>query len=229
MDRSRAFHRKILKKRTLFLFSFFAVVSSNFCNGQNKYVVGEQSVKQSSPYSLTCCIKAEIAKDKADVHPIKLMKKPYQLGEYTLQIENEKIFIQNIMLQDTESNKWSEQSNVDSISVYAIRDYRYPFFLLSSAIKEATGLSTNLTIWLVIDIKRKFVYQLSSLASDIELFSIHDNSFQVVTLDYSDQFIEDKSYNNMSFDIIHYVLADGEKKIIDKSSSKCPCDCLGCH
>jgi len=227
MDKRRTLQSQqiplLAKMRSIWI-ALCALVTLNSCNGQNNHALTEKSSKQSQKYSLTCCINTEIEKVRTNIHPQRLMESPYKISDYSLRVDHEKIFLQDKILTDSAVIEWSEETDADSIHVYVLQSNHRSFFILSSRVKQATGLASNITTWLVIDVEKKLAYSLSSLSNNVDLFYFQDSDLRVITFDYSDEFIENKDYDNMSFTVTHYLLIEGEERIAERTISKCPCD-----
>ena len=152
------------------------------------------------------------------------MNESFKIDNYGLQIVNGDILFQNIDLPDSTITQWLEQASADSIHIYSLRNQGSYFCILCSRVKQATGLSNNMIMWLVIDIENGFIYSISSLVNDINLFYFKDRNLQMIAFDYSDKFLENKDYSDIDFEVTYFSFLEGQAIVSFETTTKCPCN-----
>ncbi|MNE37500.1 hypothetical protein D3C80_1313530 [compost metagenome] len=177
--------------------------------------------------SISCCINVEIAKIKSKEKPLQLTKKPYKQGSFILDLGTNHIILRNGKkggkIKDDYVSEWLTQVDHDDIKVYGLKKDKQLYFLMSAPIEQATGLATNITKWLVIDADKKRGYGFNSLSENANLFYLKDNTLRSTIFDYSEDFINNKDYDNMTWEVNYYQIVGGEKKLVKSFVSKCEC------
>ena len=121
---------------------------------------------------------------------------------------------------------WLENEALkDSIKSYRLAGNK-EYYLLSSPIKQATGLAVNYTSWLIIDAENNLLFDIISLSDDVRAFYFEKgtSNLHFVSFTYGESFIHQKDYNEISYTIESYIIGKNGKELIGKNDSNCPCN-----
>lgn len=221
MEKGRTIYWKILAKSWQLWLCLFSIVTSK---GQSNISLPPSNPKGLVKYSLTCCIKDALLEVDFFIHPEKLISESLKIDNCSLQIVNGDILFQNMDLPDSTITQWMEQANADSIHIYSLRNHGSSICILSSQVNQATGLSNNMIMWLIIDIENGFIYSINSLVNDINLFYFKDQNLRMIAFDYSDNFLENKDYSDIDFEVTYFSFLEGQAVVSFETTTKCPCN-----
>jgi len=110
--------------------------------------------------------------------------------------------------------KWLETADDRKLAVFELRSGDKKALILSSRNVEATGLASNLEYWYVEIEGNSTVFQ--SLSKDpFLIFWGKDGLLNYWVIDYSDEFVNDKDWDNITLDLEHFVLdSDGNSQLM---------------
>jgi hypothetical protein len=118
---------------------------------------------------------------------------------------------------------WIDKVEKDSIRAYELKNAEYKSYILSSFIKQATGLGSNFTSWLIIIPKSNTVFEFESLAQNHRLiyFNKETSKLNFVRFTYGEYFFWKRDWDNVDFKIELNEIDNGESKVISSTNSWC--------
>ncbi|CAM1340657.1 hypothetical protein [Tenacibaculum amylolyticum] len=98
-------------------------------------------------------------------------------------------------------NVWIKSGMLnDNIEVVKIFNNQQEFFIAISVKENSTGLASN--FYDILILSKEFTFSIRSLSKDSKLFYFNDlNEFNFYTLNFSDEFIFNKDWDNPSFKV----------------------------
>lgn len=142
-------------------------------------------------------------------------------------IIGKKIIFVNTNLRDTFDQEnvftWLNSVEQDSIKEYQLKDAQYKCFILSSKIKQATGLGSNFMSWLIIIPKANEIYEFESLSQNPKLIFLNTNNKRLsfVKITYGDFFFWKRDWNNVDYQIEFYEIDNRVIKLIRSINTWC--------
>lgn len=149
----------------------------------------------------------------------------YQLVK--TEITGKKIVFKGSKVQTTFKQEkvisWIDKVEKDSIKAYELNNAECRFYLLSSSVKQATGLGINFTSWLIIFENSNLVFELESLSQNPKLIYLNQatNKLYFVRFTYGDYFFEKRDWDNIDFKIEFNEIDNGEIKLVNVTNSWC--------
>lgn len=129
-------------------------------------------------------------------------------------------------LSNGELKAWLEdQAIIDSIKSYRLVASK-EFYLLSSPIKQATGLAINFTSWLVIDVNNNLAFELKSLSENHQAFYFEKatNELHFVSFTFGESFVHQKDFDNIVYKMESYIIDKEGKRLVGEKESRCSCN-----
>jgi hypothetical protein len=147
---------------------------------------------------------------------VKILPKKIILKENSLQYE----FKQDEILL------WIDKVQNDSIKAFKLNNANFTYYVLSSQIKQATGLGINFTSWLIIDSQSCFIVEFESLSRNIRLiyFDSQTEKIRFIRFTYGESFFWSRDWDNIDYKIELNEIDRGNTKIIMSKDSKCTND-----
>lgn len=118
---------------------------------------------------------------------------------------------------------WLNTIEQDSIKAYQLKNAQYEYFILSSKIKQATGIGSNFTSWLIIIPNTNEIYEFESLSQNPKLisFAISNKKLNFVKITYGDSFFWRRDWNNVDYQIEFYEIDNRAIKLIRSINTWC--------
>lgn len=205
----------------LYILLVFYACSSSSIESKN-HIVRAEEVNIENNYSFECCLDSIIK--QVDINTI-VKSQPVDV-----KIKKNELFVSNsdkVVLRNNEIEVWlQELAIVDSIKAFALTHGSNNYYLFSSPIKQATGLAVNFTTWLIVDAKRNVTFEIWSLSNNSEAFYFDKvrDELQYISFSFSDNFVHQKDYDNISYKLELYSIKDGIESLIDVHQSQCNCN-----
>jgi len=142
-------------------------------------------------------------------------------------ITEKKIIFKSSNSRDTfrqdEILTWIEKIEKDSLRVYELINVEQRCYLLKSNIKQATGLASNFTSWLIVIPKSNLIFEFESLSENRELVYLNSKTgnLQFVRFTYGENFFWKRDWENVDFKIELNEIDNGEVKIVSSENSWC--------
>lgn len=129
-------------------------------------------------------------------------------------------------LSNGEIKSWlEEQAIIDSIKSYRLVADK-EFYLLSSPIKQATGLAINFTTWLVIDASNNLSFEFKSLSGNHQAFYLEKatDELHFVSFTFGESFVHQKDFDNIVYKMESYTIGKEGKRLVEEKESRCSCN-----
>ncbi len=116
-----------------------------------------------------------------------------------------------------------EYIDIDSIKSYTIINNEHKCYLISSCIKQATGLAINFTTWIIIIPQYNCVYDFKSLSSNPKLIYFINNNLYFIRFNYGENLFWNEEWDKVDYEIeINEINIDScNAKIIEHKNSYC--------
>lgn len=118
-----------------------------------------------------------------------------------------------------------EQAIIDSVKSYRLVANK-EFYLLSSPIKQATGLAVNFTTWFVIDVSNNLSFEFKSLSENHQAFYFEKSTDELhfVSFTFGESFVHQKDFDNIFYKIESYTIGKVGKRLVGEKESRCSCN-----
>lgn len=118
---------------------------------------------------------------------------------------------------------WIDKVEKDSIKTYALNNADYSCYVLSSSVKQATGLAINFTSWLIIIPSSNLVFEFESLSQNPKLiyFDQETSKLNFVRFTYGEHFFWKRDWDNVDFKMELNEVDNGEMKLVSSKNSWC--------
>lgn len=133
-----------------------------------------------------------------------------------------KAFNPNEEALSPELKTWLERMDETKTAAYELKNDNKKVLLISSYSRKATGLSTSFQSWFIqLDNHSNEFFSFSSEPKLI--FFDKDGLLNYYSVDYSDELIENRDWNNPIFDLARYrITPDGKSQLVSKEQNvKC--------
>lgn len=142
-------------------------------------------------------------------------------------ITGKKVVLKSDKAQNTfkqeEVLSWMDKVEKDSIKAYALNNAEYTCYVLSSSVKQATGLAINFTSWLIIIPNSNLVFEFESLSQNPKLiyFDQETSKLNFVRFTYGEHFFWKRDWDNVDFKMELNEIDNGELKLVSSKNSWC--------
>lgn len=121
---------------------------------------------------------------------------------------------------------WLNKVENDSIKAYRLNNSCFTFYILSSQIKQATGLGANFKSWLIIDLQSCNILEFESLSENYRLiyFDSITERVRFIRITYGESFFWSRDWDNVVYKIELSEIDHDNTKIISSRDSKCSND-----
>jgi hypothetical protein len=147
------------------------------------------------------------------------------VGAVRLHLSPPRIEVKGISIEGKSVRAWLAVLDRDSIRVYLDSEESPTYCLLSSVIEGPSGLSTNVTKWLLVDLRHKSAFSYESLSANPEFFYVVTKGAQKAVscyvFDYSSEFLRDHDYDHFSATAEKVEILAGEQKVLNQKIIRC--------
>lgn len=199
--------------------------------GCSKGSTNTAGLLEPAPTPATVLTPTPTVEDKQPPHPVKEVRGPCE--NYLLQAAAKEEVRDNQYKKDKnfeptdnalppDLKKWLQNMREDMLVVYELRNGDKKALILGSLNNGATGLASNFLSWRIqLD---SYSVEFLSVSEDPKLiFWDKGGTLNYYSIEYSDEFIEKKDYDNITFDLLRYRVGPaGDSQLVSKEQNvKC--------
>jgi len=127
------------------------------------------------------------------------------------------------ILKNLNYPQWSDIIDWDSVRLYGLNTANDSYLIASAPVKRASGLETNIFKWLIVSLSTKHHFIVESLSDNAGFFYLFNNELRFELFDYSQQFLKERDYDNISLAISKYKVHHSTIKLLSTKNLICNC------